>query len=1650
MAFVLDAHRVRSATKDQLRDYYNEVLKEGSVETITHQLLHAVEFGSITPTSFRPWLGVSKSPIAIKAGLQQNVSVFVRTAAIDQLYRELCSSRWRDVWDHLGGTAGVLEIFSDLSVNDIRAACRAIGCCGKGENLEEKRRYFTELFMGLQPQTFPDAAYKTKDRRPLANYYRHLLPSCTEDLVERCIKGDPKGTWKPIANVYLLRYHPSLARREQCEALVGDGEISTDLLKSLVNRYPSANGSETGFSASMEFGLKVLRIVAGSDSSPLGDGFCVNDLARPLLRRAVRKKAKWSAVQEIVDLTIQYLDKHPSAGKEMTSTDGDIVHMVAFCWSREPQLFEKQLISLCSHPEYGTISREDIDEWEDFVNEIPPEQRYAVLKFCFRHSTGLDLESDEDLRICKGSLTTDLLRRLPAKEALNLFSRRRAARGDGGLVTHGLGRNILDIKPIDEGKGIDPDLYHVHLLRRNGQREEAEQIAARCIEVRKKKVTTASQPEQRAVHAMAIACYAVVSGSLRMHEAVVNWSKRFLRDPLVLRELQARYPDQELAQLLSGIPQPMTDHVDIASIRQRVEHANSIISGMFDTACTALGEPSFEQHNWHGTLALFHLVVKKRIDMSRKLKKSLQASDEDMYAILWDDTVKTILAIEEKANKKEYAGLQANTMRGILGNRQRSDTTLVDMERSTCRFLEDLAKARDELWRRIRSTVSPASTSLPALLPRGLPIQHLTTPFNFDLHDLEESLPYVASRVDATLFPDPTEALQPMSSEEDTAKAIGPFVDSYEYALHLYVPECCNKVEKEKRIEKVWNYAVGPLSQGRMTNVEAHRFWYNRGLDEFTFQNFNENAGRDYVIWPKIPSTEDPTKPVLWNPFDGKPTCKTRQLETTYLDLSLSVQSHNADMRAKFADTVQMKVPAGGNDESSIFFYMGEAGIFAALMYLEALYAPQSNRMMRESFPSAKDVRFPAIRIDDDFVKSEHLNQFTAARGVRQHLYVNFPPNLLHRYACNITDALQASHKDGKGPEAGLLEAAVLSVVYLGQCDRPAWAQDLAVRTIVDRPEASSWHRQLLKPSFLRRLSASDAQACYKAFANAVFEKIKAKEERQEKTTKRIEQTQEKQSADEPFVKVTTVKFLTQLLQDTEFIGEDTALWVLSELLKKRTHVDVQSNVVKSLLGLLDTSSQDGVQQILSGLESVIPLAGNINERIYVSEEDWIDAEKTGTLPEIANALETPMMTELIGHYRQEPKDPAQLRSFIDRILLPTLAHTKQQATRWVTLFLRKHNLKVVESDIPTLTREATYFYRLSTAPKHGLSYLPRDVLEDYIKGITYRIAPPPHIAALNKKLSSDPSLSSQPDVKAWLQLCSELDVVQTTSTTNLLSHLDIATKIPESVGITAQVIRDQYLHVFKTALRADALLYKNKTEIFLAPLLKGTYLPKPWWRTHGIPVVSEMINYVNSLRTPGWRRYPNRHTALLPNTFPWRLLLLDYPWPHDNESAKERDSRCRLFATQLSALLQEMRGTVYHNNFTRLKAYLSLDTISTSKDRWVEKKVGKWTTLVEERDTAHDALMNNRLLSTVYLGAINDSSGSSPDAEWLNVDIAAYMMDSVGEADWEDGVVEKDIHERLKAMVNGWKENRNEEVRRVGWESERRFFTEGGRPLDC
>src|ERR1700753_4193990 len=143
------------------------------------------------------------------------------------------------------------------------------------------------------------------------------------------------------------------------------------------------------------------------------------------------------------------------------------------------------------------------------------------------------------------------------------------------------------------------------------------------------------------------------------------------------------------------------------------------------------------------------------------------------------------------------------------------------------RFVDNLAREREIIWKDFRILSTPAVTILPKYITHGLPLQYLLG------NEVKDSkavglTPLLFNRAKEVVFPDPAQILSPVPEDEEIRNALDGFVDSYKLALDIYVAQSSSREERQERIKQAWVYAIDKLSlaTGRMTRDEAHLTWY--------------------------------------------------------------------------------------------------------------------------------------------------------------------------------------------------------------------------------------------------------------------------------------------------------------------------------------------------------------------------------------------------------------------------------------------------------------------------------------------------------------------------------------------------------------------------------------------------------------------------------------------------------------------------------------------------------------------------------------------------------------------------------------------------------------------------------------------------------
>lgn len=1624
MSSPLNYKTLRALPLDQLPSELSALRLKLPDDTITDLLLNAIDRGSIPTTVFAAWLGICKSPLVVRQSLRQKSSVHVRHLGLAQLKRGLESVGWETFWEGLGGTAGLLDAFSDLSVQEVRTACKAISRSIGNEDVLRKRLKVTELFKGFYPNEFPDAVAKTSDTRPLTKFYQELVPSCTEELVEWIISKEQEGKWRHVREKELLKHHSRSLRKVSVRSIFEDftmTEKDEDRLRKLSTGYPPQRAPlnetrETGFSSSMAFALQLLRQIISTRATHLDGKWILENLGRSLLRRAMSKRISWSTTQEIAALTMEYLQQNPSAAKEVTGNKRDLLHLVAICWSRRSNLFEAHLKQLMGIVFNQKTSLQDID---NILIGVPLSRRYALLRMCCQEAMGIDLDAGTKLSAIRGRIPTHLLNYLKPSDALDLFRRVREGRGDPGLVDFGPHSSVLSKQRSPEISEGNPDIHYLVLLQRNGMNKEAEDYAAEIIATQKKRTDTASNRERRADLALYVWAYASASGSLKLFSETVKWARRFVRDQLTASRLFSQYYD-ETYRLLSGFLGYDRSLPGLQELRERVELANEILMDLLEIACSAVREPHFQQHDWRKTLNLFTQVVKLRLDLSFPLQETLAVSHDEISSALWQETISMLLRVENILNDVDFAKLGPTTIHGIVDWTFVFSASSKTWRKHAWSFIDDLAKHRNDLWTKLRKTRKPDVLTLPTPFPRGLPVQSLLSRptwnsiFPVELHNLT---PYIFSRVEETLFIRPELALQPVMADKPMLQAIGPFVDSYDEALKMYIPTTCSKEDKAQRFKRVLDHALGPLSQQRLNHAEAVEHWLQ--FFHYHLPTAELRSEEEKVHWPLLPKLDDPLETQEWNPLDGQPVDvmlrKARNLSpVTYIDfctISAKTLSSNPDMSSR----VKLPVPrlpekkqyGGTMWQYAVGPEAGEANALAALLYLDAKYGPGSG-LLSAPFPSVDDIRYPCVYLDEAFLSSEEVD----FRRAEAYACSSFAPlRLIHKVAVNLVERFSSAQRSSSE-----LEWATIALVRaLKESDKPILAFELALKIIIDHPNASSWHRTLFNDGFFKALPASDARECITRYADAIREKLdavqsKMKAKLDQESSGQAESDESRASKlgktppeDQPHIKITTLKSLAQILNGSTYIGDEVSLGILSAFAQKVSHADVRASILKTFLSKLEVNRFDLWDTVIPALEAFIPIAGSLNEREPAGQLDSVtsEVEDGAKLPEIqlmASSTweeESPILFAMLTFFDNLQGDQL-LSLYMERIVFPLIRTLEEQTAKWTTAFLKKYaknNNELLSTAIPSIPKGSQLSMMMLSKSGPESYRVRRFLLDKYVEYLVFRIDPPACIRRFNQSLRADPSLKSTPEVETWLKLYGNIQEDQWRTILPFNKAWRFETNITEgsSPYVTAQTYQQAFLRIFRILVLTDSPRFHRLdayvSTISPCPLVENELYKKTY---------EEMIANVNSLRNHEWERNPKRSPAVLPDVFSWRLrVLVDLRDVSDR--AQGHEEICRTLAQRVTSIIDEISTTMYHEKLDQLKSHVRGQKYS--------------------------------LLLAVYLGDISKTTLSwLTTSDLLRVVVAADIISGMKYQSMDDT-----LENRVKALLATWVAHENEEVRRIG-----------------
>ncbi|KAK3052113.1 hypothetical protein LTR09_006705 [Extremus antarcticus] len=1543
MASTIDNGLLRNSTGPELTEYFQRLLTGLDGRVIFKHLLDSIYSEAISPRVATIWIHGFADTEQLLEAIQYEHSRMVRRTAIRRFCRSFNSNDFPHIWKTAGGPAGLLQLMTKLSVRDVAQLCRRLAAIAtRRAHLELRQRCMTELVKALASDFFPESALKNPERRPLLRYYAIIVPACTTALVEG---WQANGDLPAVDQFRVYQAHTAHFQEQCLKKFDKDGDkFNLEAYRPLFRSLPHEPASKH-MSASMEFALQLLVEFAGKDGPKKSFSSMYAEVARPLLTRLEKRKHTQGRREHAIKNLVQGL--RPSADPGPPFDIYGLFGFVLRLWTEDPDLYESLLVDVLKILQGG--SDDGLDRVASSLH-YGPDLNLRLLKLELLHLRVFKVKLEEDSEIVqvKPAWPYWIFLGIPKTDGRDLLERLRRLHSDDEFIVWS------DFGSLDNAMQ-----YEMLDIRLCADDVEASRKALEAAERHRRKAATSRDQFDRASSAASALTFTAVSKSLDGLEDIVVWLRRFNRDTTTVKQVYAGtargfspFSSEFLLDLLSGTAKSYKFE-GIDKLKKHIQHVNRIMLMLLETACMVLREPHFHAKDWRVVGDLFNEVTQRRMDSVGFLEK-MGLDDDQIYEAVFEDTLQTLVKAELVGLEDGHQRLGFNIAAGPLAWLHDINPELLS-KTVNCRFLDEVAKSRDETWERHRKETHSAIVTLPAPWTKRLPIQYLL--HGAQIESCGEAMPYLLSRATSIVFIDGSAALADQPTDKDTTAAIGAFVDDYPLALRFYLHTTLQGESQKLRSQRAWDHAVHNLTDSSMSAQEAFYYW----------KRFFEGAGVEVPDTasnpparrrPSLPTFEDPTEPIEWNP-DPEPdrwVLPSRSIRATCLQ-SLLRGTSNRDLTVH-SEFVPTKSHTVGHTQEPIWEHnvvssrlngwrsvsppAREALIAAALLLLKSHHCSESN-ILASPFPSDDDARFPAMYLDDEFLDREDI-RCSFIWPVLIALKQEVPSSLGVALCKPMLKRLETKEK------AATVEHTTFKLMKrVLNGDRPQSCLELVKHVIVHRPDDSSWHRLVFGPGLLKDLPSGLARRFLTSVADAIKERLQEQSSRIKQappevvkagavtTSSRHQEagmvvdrppvaitTDSVKTA--PLIKVSTVKMLAQVMSSADFIGESFTIDLLVGLFTCSNHIDIRAAIVGSLVTVMLSTKQSETQsKILATLEtSALPICTSTNERRLLTEEDWEQHERDGTLPKVeVGGSASPIMGVLLGTINLN-STPIDIRSkLISRLILPTLRQSVETNKRWMSLFLKQHGFQLSTATLPPVPLNPSLLITLLT--RHT-DLVPLDLFRTWSDVVVTNVLPSDDLRAINKAIVSSPDLRSSDAGSRWLSLWDNRDdrdsavVWYHGPTVASLLVQPFETQLAD--GIThehvMQAFEEQADAVF---MQEDGTMYLQ-SKIFrrLEPTFHKDEVHWRHWRQYCRPLVSKLVEKVEAMRTMEWQRDLNRKPAVLPNTYAARLWLLTWPcmpWQPDHAE------RLQTFADELEAEIKALTANArpYHERFAELKS---------------------------------------------------------------------------------------------------------------------------------
>ncbi|KAE8402861.1 hypothetical protein BDV37DRAFT_284356 [Aspergillus pseudonomiae] len=1627
-----------------LASHFHSLIQDQSsveqVHELNRRLLELTYQEALPPAIYGVWLPIALRvvPDVLQAAIQDPVSHGVREAGIRALARAFHSKEWKaQGWDALGGAEGIRDLLTELSVREIVLVFKSIATCRHVAEPEILSTCVEDLIRLLQRES---------PSRLSPSLLRPLYPLCSSTFLKDLLSGLPEGPSLVSVVQKLGRLHADLVQQVAVGHISVPLEAQVRVLKDRVHDLIDSPKPYTPLLArdlpsdmppGLVFCLDLYHVMSENFLLATRVGGAREEYIKKALRLACRKNLPSNYItiflQHMAPLWLRLMrtlldDSLPEplfqevigcwsiarCGTTGTATESTVKRFTRSNNRSRPtrddemalESILKRLINSTADPRENLKDARPLLEAK-LLEHIAPSERLAFIRLVCQHSEQLRFDIDmsppsEREKKLVPIWHFETLRVLPDTDGQRLFDRM--------LAIHGCEEFIPTPPEVQTLSWTDQCLLKIGWEARAAHTDDLP-FSHKVIREMQEEARRGRDHEHRLKWAGVAVDAALATSSADIFTSVVQWTQRFLRDPLVFPDLlKDKILGSEVASFISCVDiSPACRPTSISQLSDVVQGANKSLDNVLELVLLASQEPGGKKRSINRLLNFISKIVESRI---RGLKQYQPLDSQSEVAnVLLNPLIPLFLAYECIVQPDEEPITNKNRLKGLLANLE----CPAQPAEAAIMFIDNLAERRDRLWQKTRTNTDIAISRLGKGWPKGLPIQYLVPGTRWAHYALQytTAAPYLRSRLENvmkapfhdTLTPKPE--LDVMPSDE--------WVDSLRYAIESYVGigEEKNKTSLVSLFQyyksELENFVAG--NQQHFEQLQMFRQWL-RGLAE-TMEAPEAAAIIDQDQYTRTPNTrfldQDPRSHGMFV-WDPRYECCEEEADEEPTDIPVTLLYCRMYEEIPTSQTVPFPQDEAVVDPLSVwtldrtsptkldkpFLECQEAVILSSILFL---HTNEDRRPLVSSpFPNSASMRYPRVSLDDRFMMYAKEDSSTAGKRATQALkkFIKaVPARLLRDLVMSLLDT--AEDLSPKSTSYGTVLAGVTDIiVLLGLSDRPELAVDVVNRVIQSLPDASSYHRHMRLIGLGRRLQPGRAKDFIEQFAKFVTDGLEQNKKQYNQST-----SDNSETADQPkhFVKITTVKMLGEILAEAAFLPTTMNVSVLQNLFNKSHHIDVRARVVSAALCLFDKAFDTKV--IFSTIAGFASQVVGPREAEPTSEAEWIDAENGGKLPTVSLTDERPALDLFVKTaYHRLPKE--YMAEYVQKILLPLVDESARQHKRWMKVFLSRTVADM--SVLKTVDFGPFHIQIIDEILGKWKEYLPASFLRrrrDYALSCIHQLELERVTQAIAKR---DPGYRQTNAGKHWSQYIDSCRTWQPLGHLKNLLGEPVKSKVPD--GITIESLATEYVeraaiiarHPIKFASEQGKFVVS--TDVIMDALESLLVKTRGYWETeyesqHQLlyqKLLEEIAADVESLRTEEWRNSIDRQPVVLPSWLELQVTILPSP--------------------KVNPLVEEP-----HKEFVR-RVLLLVESCAEEPAFLAEFKL-----LEEAMETAQHA----EILSCALLLGNGPVSEHTSLYGTLRIQLAQNLVSRLDPAELE-------LNDEVKAMLRKWKTSPSEYVRGVGW----------------